>query len=180
MLLAGIERKTALVGCCGGLRQTRCCRSGGSPLAHQQGCKAPAAAAASRKLPERRVPSSRRRSLANVAMCDLDKLLIGSSCSLADFIAPGRRSWPHRRKLPARTSADQSTCVVHQFSRARRGLLFLISRPTGHPRPSGEGRPRQRWLAARPVVVLQRGRRRAGGAGDRRRDGGAGQICRRR
>ena len=33
------------------------------------------------------------------------------------------------------------------------------------PRPSGEGRPRQRRLAARPVGVVQQDRRRAGGAG---------------
>ena len=32
-------------------------------------------------------------------------------------------------------------------------------------RPSGEGRPRQRRLAARPVGVLRKDRRRAGGAG---------------
>ena len=32
-------------------------------------------------------------------------------------------------------------------------------------RPSGEGRPRQRRLAARPVGVVREGRRRAGGAG---------------
>ena len=43
--------------------------------------------------------------------------------------------------------------------------LKSLPRRAGDQRASGEGRPRQRRLAARSVGVLQQGRRRAGGAG---------------
>ena len=83
-----------------------------------------------------------------------------------------------RAALPARPGAryDRGPSLVQVLgaARARRhpkgarqsaGGAEILPRRAGDCRPAGEGRPRQRRLAARSVGVLQQDRRRAGGAG---------------
>jgi len=57
------------------------------------------------------------------------------------------------------------------------GGAEIVPGRASHCRPSGQGRPRQRRIAARPVGVLRKDRRRAGGAGQS--SGGAEIVPRR-